>query len=172
MVLAGLGAGAWLLLASSHSAVTFDPGNVVQAPADNGRTPPSGYKEYKNGAYHISLFYPQELKVKEYRGAAGSMTISFQSTSPVEGFQIFALPYLEPQITPERFKRDEPSGTMDSPQNVTIDGAPATSFYSTDPSLGATAEIWFIHDDFLYEVTTLRPLASWLSGIMQSWEFI
>ena len=56
--------------------------------------------------------------------------------------------------------------------DVMIDGATAASFYSTDTALGETAEIWFIHGGYLFEVTTLKPLAAWLSEIMSTWQFI
>jgi hypothetical protein len=32
-------------------------------------------------------------------------------------------------------------------------------------------EIWFIHGGFLYEVTTYKQLDSWLTPIMQTWQF-
>jgi len=38
--------------------------------------------------------------------------------------------------------------------------------------LGDTAEIWFVSGGYLYEVTTLKPLAGWLSQIMGTWQFL
>ena len=67
---------------------------------------------------------------------------------------------------------DEPSGVMNDPQNITIDGAPATEFFSTNPAMGASREIWFLHGGFLYEITTPQPLDSWLLQIMETWQFI
>jgi hypothetical protein len=54
---------------------------------------------------------------------------------------------------------------------VTIDGVPATMFYGSNSVMGDTREIWFIHDGFLYEVTTYKQLDSWLAPIMQTWHF-
>jgi hypothetical protein len=41
----------------------------------------------------------------------------------------------------------------------------------TSERLAASREIWFIHDGFLYEVTTYKELDSWLATIMQTWQF-
>ena len=53
-----------------------------------------------------------------------------------------------------------------------FDGATAMSFYSKHPMLGEMAEIWFIHRGYLYEVSTVRSLDTWLSEIMLTWQFL
>src|SRR3989344_521661 len=53
------------------------------------RVVPQGMREYLNTAYHFSLFYPQELSVKEHREGGGALTITFQNIEKAEGFQIF-----------------------------------------------------------------------------------
>jgi hypothetical protein len=143
------------------------------------RQAPAGYKEYRHVNYHFSLLYQDNLQVVAYDEDGGALTVTFQNVKTVEGFQIFVTPYDGTQISEERFKQDEPSGVRRGAQNVTIDGAQAVSFYSTNPTLGDTAEIWFIYPEsgrgvptHLYEVTTLKSLAPWLSGIMQTWQFI
>jgi hypothetical protein len=143
---------------------------VANAPAasqlQTPRTPPQGHKEYRTDKYHFSLFYPEYLSVSEFDEGAGASTITFQSVEKAEGFQVFIVPYGEPQITDEQFKKDNPSGVMKGLQDITIDGATAASFYSRSDSLGETAEVWLLHDGYLYEVTTPKPLAEWLSDIM------
>ena len=136
------------------------------------RTSPAGYKEYRDTTYGFSLFYPQELSVKTYDEGAGAATIDFQNVQKGEGFQIFIAPYSGTTVSAQRFKQDEPSGVRNNPTFGLIDGASAASFYSTDPRLGDTYEVWFIHGSYLYEVTTLKPLDAWLQNIMQTWVFI
>jgi len=96
------------------------------------------------------------------------MVLLFQDQTNGQGFDIFIVPYDEPKITQATFLMDEPSGVMNDPQNITIDGAPATEFFSTNAAMGASAEIWFLHGGFLYEVTAPQPLDSWLLQIMQT----
>ena len=100
------------------------------------------------------------------------MTVTFQHIATSEGFQIFIVPYGENKVSEARFKQDEPSGVRKGSRDITIDGVTANAFYSTNVMLGDTAEVWFINSGYLFEVTTPKPLASWLSQIMASLEFI
>ena len=147
------------------------PSEAASAVSSPARTPPSGTKEYKSAAYHFSLFYPQELAVEERQEGGGATTITFQNVEKAEGFQIFIVPYAEAQVSAERFKRDVPSGVRESLTNIAVDGATAAAFYSANVALGATREVWFVHGGFLYEVTTLKPLDTWLDSIIQTWKF-
>jgi hypothetical protein len=131
-----------------------------------------GQHEYYNEHYHFALFYPSNLTVSNFDEGGGAMSLSFQNVEAGQGFQIFVVPYNASQVTPAQFKKDEPSGVRQGAHDVMIDGATAASFYSTDTALGETAEIWFIHGGYLFEVTTLKPLAAWLSEIMSTWQFI
>jgi hypothetical protein len=45
-------------------------------------------------------------------------------------------------------------------------------FFSQNPVMGETREVWFIKDGYLYEVTTYRELDSWLSQIMATWQWL
>ncbi len=88
------------------------------------------------------------------------------------GFQILVFPYKEDYVTEERFRMDIPSGSMENPQNILIDGVPGTIFYSTDATLGETREVWFIHNGFLYEITAPKIFDPWLSEILLDFRFL
>jgi hypothetical protein len=154
--------------------------SVFKAPGDASTTisiasghvqPPPHSKEYQNARYHFSLYYPDDLTVSEEPVGADGLVVLFKNTTTQQGFQIFTTAYDEPQITQSRFNTDEPSGVMQDPQNITIDGAAATEFFSTNQAMGASREIWFLRDGLLYEVTAPQSLDSWLLQIMQTWEF-
>jgi hypothetical protein len=38
--------------------------------------------------------------------------------------------------------------------------------------MGDARELWFIRDGYLYEVTTYKPLDTWLADIMKTWQFL
>lgn len=95
-----------------------------------------------------------------------------QDPSTGYGFQIYAFPYNLQTITEERFKIDEPSGVMKSPQDVKVAGAKGTMFISTAPPVGEIREIWFINQGIMYEVTTALTFDDWVRPIMGTWEFI
>lgn len=142
---------------------------MVSFPA---RQLPSGAKEYQDARYGFSLLYPSDLAVSTFDEGGGASTITFQNVERAEGFQIFIVPYNESQVSEQRFKQDVPSGVRESLSNITVDGATAAAFYSTNTALGATREVWVVHGGFLYEVTTLKPLDTWLTAIIQTWKFL
>jgi hypothetical protein len=157
-------AGEAFVAAASTSALT------TTTSSDQGQPPP-GSSQYQNSTYHFFLYYPDDLSVTEQPGADGSMVVLFEDPSSGRGFDIFMAPYDQPKITQATFLMDEPSGVMNDPQNITIDGAPATEFFSTNAAIGASREIWFLHGGFLYEATAPQPLDSWLLQIMETWQF-
>ncbi len=184
LVLSLLVGGIYIYGRYSHPASIFDPGfnaQEQQSSVPAGTSTPStvpliplphGLTEYKNPYYHFSLDYPSPLAVSEYAEQSGIRTITFQDASTSVGFQLSIIPYHGTHVTAERFKLDEPSGVLKDPTNILIGGVPATMFYSTNPIMGDTREVWFIHDGFLYEVVTYKALDNWLSLIMHTWTFI
>ena len=143
-----------------------------QAPLANPRTPPQGWKEYHNDTYQFSLFYPDDLSVADYVGQGGEQTTVFDDPAGNYGFQVFVMPYAGTQITQSRFLLDDPGGVMQDPTDVTVDGVRGTIFFSSNAIMGDTRELWFIRGGYLYEVTTYKPLDTWLADIMKTWQFL
>src|SRR5271157_4329517 len=65
----------------------------------------------------------------------------FQDTKTDQGFEVYVTPYADKQITPQRFKLDEPSGVIQSPTDVVIDGERATMFFGNNTIMGDTREV-------------------------------
>lgn len=149
-----------------------DNNATTTAQSAQARFVPYGWREYRSTAYRFSLLYPAQLAVKEYIEGGNALTITFQDLKKSEGFQIFITPYAEAQISDERFKKDVPSGVRVGLTDTTIDGATGAAFYSENATLGETKEVWFIHDGFLFEVTTPKPLEGRLNEILRTWQFI
>jgi hypothetical protein len=141
-------------------------------PLARPRTPPAGYKEYRSDFYRFQMFYPDDLAVTLIHEKDSAATITFQNADHSQSLQIFVMPYGDPKISKERFKTDLPSGIIDQPTNISIDGAAASEFYSKDATLGDTYEVWFVGRGFLYEVTTYKELSDWLKPLMGSWQFL
>ncbi len=160
--------------------IFFQPQTSEDAPADSyvvqnshpsDRVPPAGFREYRSEYDGISFFYPEDLKVSRKEGG-WSPTIIFENTDKAQGFQVYITAHEEEQITEERFKRDIPSGIRKDLVDVTVAGAYGAAFYSEDENLGETYEVWFIHNGYLYEITTLKSLDTWLQSILNTWQFI
>lgn len=133
---------------------------------------PQGMRRYKNQYHRFEFIYPQELQVQEYVEDNKDRTILFETATHEQGFQIYITPYAGANVTREQFLKDQPSGVYKEPTNILVDGVPAIKFYGDSGLTGPTREIWFIHNGFLYEVTTYKPLDSWLSQIMATWQFL
>lgn len=156
--------------AAPQSASPFSAGAL--SIATSTLPPPPNTKRYQSNTYRFSLYYPDDLSVTEQPGASGSMVVLFEDQTTDQGFDVFIVPYNQPKITQQTFEMDEPSGMMDDPTDITVDAAPATEFISTNQAMGASVEMWFLHDGFLYEVTAPQALAPWLLQIMGAWQFI
>jgi len=128
-------------------------------------------KFYQNLLLKFSVTFPGAMSIKEYGKGSGS-TIVFADEKTGKSFQVFVVPYSEDFVTAERFKMDAPLGVMKEPKDITIDGVPATIFWSQDATMGETREVWFVHNGFLYEVTTFAELDPMLSEVMATWKFL
>jgi hypothetical protein len=135
------------------------------------REVPVGWHEYKNEQYLFSVLYQDGMTVTE-ESKDDAMTITFQNAEAGTGFQLFIIPYSAPTISQKRFLADIPLGVREGEEKVFVDGVEAVQFWSKDVALGDTREIWFIKKPYLYEVTTLAPLATWLQEILKTWQFL
>ncbi len=76
------------------------------------------------------------------------------------------------QVSAERFRLDESSGVIKQPTDIIIDQVRATMFFGSNSAMGDTREVWFVHNGYLFEVTTYKDLDAWLSQIMATWQFL
>ncbi len=146
--------------------------NIPQVYEPPKRVAPEGMREYRNEPYRFSVFIPNDMNVIERDEGQGASTITFEDREQELGFEIFVVPHIDAQVSAERFLQDIPSGVREGTKDVAIDGAIGATFFAEHEGLGKTAEIWFVREGYLYEVTTLQPLAGWLEGIMANWKFL
>ena len=117
-------------------------------------------KEYTNAEYGFSFRYPSYLTATIFDEGEGATTLTFQNIEKVEGFQVYVAPHsgaLPVDTGPAR--------------PMVIGGTSASACYGTHTDLGDTHEVRVAHGGFLYEVTTLSPLDTWLRGITETWKF-
>jgi hypothetical protein len=169
------------VLRGAHAPIAGAPAPQASSTADTpgvtpaafvSPTPPQGWKEYNNATYDFSLFYPDDLSLADHDEPAGEHTAVFDDPEGNKGFQVFIVPYSGTQITQDRFLLDDPSGVMQDPTDVMVDGVRGTIFFSSNAIMGDTRELWFIRGGYLYEVTTYKPLDTWLADIMKTWQFL
>ncbi len=137
----------------------------------NQQEPKDGFRVYQNLLFHFSLQIPEELGLREY-SQGDTSTLVFEDEKGEKGFQIFIVPYTGMEIDEKRMKMDLPRGVKDSGTEGVIDGIPARFFESENSLFGSMREVWFIHNGFLYEVSTFKDLDPWLADILATWKFL
>ncbi len=168
---AGILVGAWFFTKGElppSEELLFTATTTPTSLATSSSAIPAHWKKYQNAHYGIALHHPPNLTIKEFNEGGGAMTITFQDPAAGEGLQLFVTPYTEQVVTRERFARDVPSGVLQSPRNVLVCGVSGTTFESADAFLGETQEVWFIHNGFLFEATTLRLLKDFQERILST----
>lgn len=127
--------------------------------------------EYKNSFQNFTLQYPESLTVKDFDEGEGTHTITFESAIEGEGFQIFLTPYFGDVITSSRMLKDIPNGSFTEPVEIIFgDNIRGIVFFSRG-EIGDMREVWFIHNGYLFEVTTYQEHDTWLAEIMNTWRF-
>lgn len=141
-------------------------------PAACGQAAGAACVEFRSAQYHFSLFHSDQKDVKTYDEGGGAATFTFENFDNAHGFQIFVVPYSGTTISDARFAEDEPSGVRTNLTTLMVDGVAAAAFDSYDENLGDTYEVWFIHDGYLYELTTLKAFAGSMRERLATWQFI
>ena len=132
-------------------------------------------KIYEEFDVMFRFLYPPDFTVTEIDDELG-YTILAQNSAKKAAFQIFLNPFDEPgPITPARIKKDLPNMVIENPKPVLI-GAdkniPALIFFSQEPSLGRTREIWFVGNGHLFQVETFADQDSMIGPVMDTFQFL
>jgi len=140
-----------------------------------------GYERFTHPVHPFSVEYPINLEVLRYEEENDMETVVFQQGTDTDntplleknGFQIFIIPFGDEEfLTRERIVEDVPSVIIEDLQEVIIGSdTHALLFWSEDPDIGRTREVWFTHSGNLYEVTTYAHLDLWLAKILSTWKF-
>ena len=140
------------------------------------------YQKFTHPDLAFSIEYLKGFSVEAYKEASGGETIIFQDEGDTDdtllqdrsGFQIFITPFENEEgvLTRERILEDLPTAVIEDPQEIIIgDNIQALLFWSEDPFIGRTREVWFSYGENLYEITTYAHLGLWLAQILSTWDF-
>jgi len=120
----------------------------------------------------FSIQLPDEVHSTTYSLEDGQEMVVYENADATIGFQVFTMPVTGPlPTTVEELWNEMPDLTVTDLETSVIDGRDAITFYSQDPDIGETFEVWFVHDGLLYQVMTYRHLETWLTDILQTWQF-
>lgn len=131
-----------------------------------------GHAKYENPTLGFSLVYPIELVLQEFPAGGDATTIVFQDPKEEKGFQIYVFPYAGDQIKEDRIREDLAGAPMQNVTQIVLPGnIQAVHFESHAPIIGDSSEVWFLHNGYLYEVTTYRADDTWLASILSTLTF-
>ena len=134
-------------------------------------TNPELTMRYEDEGLGFFVDYPEGFTVNNTEEENVKVLV-FSKKDSEESFQIFIMPYDEPgPITPERILIDQPDIVMKDPQIVLIAGEEALVFFSTDPDIGDVREVWFVHQDHLYQASTYAKYDELLAKVMRTFRF-
>lgn len=132
-------------------------------------------KTYENKENNFAFSYPEKLKITEMaiEGIEGGKRILAESReTPGKGFEVIILPFGEDLISKERILQDVPDIVIKNEKDVKVSGdVDALAFESEDENIGATHEIWFVHDGFLYQARTYSDFGGYMEEILKQWRF-
>lgn len=137
-------------------------------------TPAGNTKRYENKKYSIAFLYPKDFIVSFFSETETVDMILIQGGEK-KGIQIAMTTFDEKStvLTKERILKDIPSIKISNEQSVTIDGKTAgISFDGIDSSFGKTAEVWFVHNGYLFQVTTYIENKDLLRTIVGTLKFV
>jgi len=128
-------------------------------------------ERYEDEELGFFVDYPEGFMVNNTEEENVKVLV-FSKANSEESFQIFIMPYDEPgPITPERILIDQPEMVIKDPQTVQIAGEEALVFFSTDPDIGDVREVWFVHQDRLYQASTYAKYDELLAKVMKTFKF-
>lgn len=126
--------------------------------------------EGRYGGETFTVEVLDDLMPATYVHADDQVVTVFENGDGQIGFQVFTQPY-DGALTVEALQQEIPDLVVDRPGELSVDGESALAFYSDDPDIGETFEVWFVHDGLLYQATTYRHLDAWLTTVLETWRF-
>ena len=66
---------------------------------------------------------------------------------------------------------DQADMVIKGPQTVEIAGEEGLVFFSTAPDIGDVREVWFVHQDRLYQASTYAKYDELLAKVMRTFKF-
>lgn len=125
----------------------------------------------------FSFIHATDLTVTAFDEGAGEMVLVHDATNAgsKREFQIYAAPFDEAgPLTAARIHKDLPDMEITDAQPVLIGSnkdIDALIFFSNNPSIGKTREVWFVHGGYMYQVTGYADADAIVGPLLDTWSF-
>lgn len=133
--------------------------------------PKSDFRNYTHPGYGFSFEYPAGWNASSFSEGEGEVVL-MQNTDKQASLQIYIMMFEETgPITKERILEDLPDLKIVSEKQINIAGTiNALSFESENESSQKTQEVWFVYNNFLYQISAAGN-GEVLDKIIQTWKF-
>ena len=121
---------------------------------------------------NFSFQKPKGFTIGEIEEADGGKSIIVQNTNTGLGFQIVVSTVDEDIniLTESRIRQDLPSLVIDKPQKIQINSGEGLAFVSQNPAFWRSREIWFVHNRFLYQMSTYIESEALLQKVLNTFQ--
>lgn len=167
--------GAWYFLSDGNREGLKEVYQVDPILSGESAVSPYGplLKRYEEGTFGFSFNYPEEYEVTVFEEPVGGATFVVQDKKS-DGFQVIVSPFDEPltALTEERVRRDIPDLTIEAVQPVLLgDAGQGIAFVSDNDAFGgASREVWFVFDGYLFQISTYLKNDPLLQAVLGTWE--
>jgi uncharacterized protein (UPF0333 family) len=129
-------------------------------------------KTYTNSEHNFSFDYPKEFKITEF-GEEENKTILINNADNKFQFQIIISYFGESgPLTQKRILQDLPDLKMENVQQKTLKNGDSVLIFLSDGSNSEkTREVWFIYNEYLYQISALQSFNDELNKILATWKF-
>lgn len=137
------------------------------AQTDAGQTQ---FKTCAHAGYGFSFACPVDWISDLFKDGDGEVAVIQNAET---GILIYIDPFDEPgAITKERILKDVPGMALENSQQIKIAGTiEALSFLSNERETGPTKEVWFVHKNFLYQISAAEGSDEVLAKMIATWKF-
>ncbi len=113
----------------------------------------------------FSVIHPEGFTVGVFPEGEGEAVLFQKRDNPRQGVQLFITPFDEVGLlTIGRIRADLPDLAMERPAQIVIgDTIQGVGFFN-----GSEAHAWFVHGDFLYQVSSSRSMAPVLGEMLST----
>lgn len=127
---------------------------------------------YTHPSPKFSFEYPQGFSVGSFPEGEDSETILVHGANGESSMQILISPFDEAiALTKKRILKDAPDMEVNNEKEITVGkDAKGLQFQSTNSS-GPTAEVWFVHNKHLYQISAPKNSSEFLQAIIATWKW-
>ena len=131
---------------------------------------------YKNSQYGFSFQKPNGYNIGEFDQENGKIILVQMSKAAFDttSFQILITPFDEPEaiITKARINKEIPGLKVENAKEILVGAGKGLQFESDNPVFGGkSAEIWFVHNSNLYQLSGYKEAMPVMEQVIASWTF-